>query len=106
MTWIYFLILALLVASGFLMGAGRARALRASGGTSSLHSLPTYHGLFLAAAAFVPMLLIIAFGVPLGAQYIQSAALSAYDPSIAADPLKAGAALRDMELYASGLYTR
>lgn len=105
MTWIYFLILALLVVSGFLMGSSRARAMRATGGTASLHSLPTYHGLFLAAAAFVPMLLIIVFGVPLGTHYIESSALSAYDPAVAADPLKASAVLRDMELYARGLYT-
>jgi phosphate transport system permease protein len=105
MTWIYFLILALLVATGFVAGASRARSLRIAGNAPNLHSLPTYHGLFLAAAAFVPMLLIIVFGFPLGTHYIESAALSAYDPALANDPLKASAALREMQLYASGQFT-
>ncbi|MBL8908863.1 MAG: phosphate ABC transporter permease subunit PstC [Rhizobiales bacterium] len=104
MTSIYLLILLLLVASGFILGRRRASALVAHN-RASVHSLPTYHGLFLAAAVFVPMILIIAIGIPLGSHYVKSAALSAFDPAIAADPLKASAALRDMQLYASGLYT-
>lgn len=101
MTWTYFIILAILTGAGFVLGQSRARSLRAS---AALHSLPTYHGLFLAALVFVPMLLIVAAGHPIGTSYIQSSALSAYDAAVADDPLQRGAALRDIELVSRGLY--
>ena len=45
------LICAVLLAVAFIAGRSRASGLRSAGG-SALHSLPTYHGLYLAAGAF------------------------------------------------------
>ena len=50
MTWIYFLILAVLVVVGFLSGRPRARGMRCATAAACLHSLPTYHGFYLATA--------------------------------------------------------
>jgi len=44
------LIVALVTAAAFVLGQSRARGLRVAGGPM-LHSLPSYHGLYLAAAA-------------------------------------------------------
>ncbi len=101
MTWSYVLILAVLVFAGFFLGRTRATSLRAAG-SADLHSLPTYHGLFLASVIFAPMVLIGALGDVLGSHYVVSHALNAYDPAVAVDPLKSGAALREIEMQAAG----
>jgi phosphate transport system permease protein len=101
MTWTFLLVLAALVFLGYFAGQSRARQLRTSDG-AGLHSLPIYHGLFLAAAVFVPMLLIGAVGNVIGSHYVVSSALNAFDPAVAADPLKSGAILRDIEMLARG----
>ena len=102
MTAIYFLILAVLMVAGFAYGRSRASGV-ASG--SKLHSLPAYHGLFTASAALFPMLAIVAIGTPLAAAYVQSSALSGYDPAVIADVLQRSTILRDIEAIAAGQFT-
>jgi phosphate transport system permease protein len=104
MTWFYVLVLALLVFSGFVLGMGRARSL-VGNASVGLHSLPIYHGLFLASAIFVPMLLIGVIGDGLGSHLVNSRALNAYDPAVASDELRSGAVLREISMLASGQYS-
>ena len=102
MTGTYFAILAVFVVAAYLAGSMRARASGAD--ARELHSLPAYHGFFLASAVLVPMLAIFVIGAPLGARYVVHSALSAFDPSVLADQLQSSTVLRDIELLASGQY--
>src|SRR5262245_15911310 len=106
MASIYFLSLAILTVVGFLVGRTRAGAI-ASGvprTTGVLHSLPSYHGLLTATAAFVPMLLVFVIGAPLLQRWIEAGALSYFPPDTAGDALKRGAALRDIYNVAAGQF--
>jgi phosphate transport system permease protein len=101
MTTFYFSCLLALVLGGFFLGSSRAKALRTSEGTD-FHSLPTYHGLLLAATAFVPMILVYIVGASLIAHLAQYNALSHIDPSLIADDLRRITILRDIESLAAG----
>ena len=103
MSGIYFLILAVLAVAAFFLGMWHARALRAAQ-PGEFHSLPTYHGLLLASAVLLAMLVIYVIGAPLGTRYVNAAALSYFDPTVLADPLRTEALLRDIKLLADGLY--
>jgi phosphate transport system permease protein len=104
MASIYFSILVVLVAGSFFLGRQRAAALPV-GSLSALHSLPSYHGLFLATAGLVTMLAIFVIGAPLAERYVESAGLAAFDPSLVADDLQRGALLRDVQTLAAGQYS-
>jgi phosphate transport system permease protein len=99
---IYFAGLALLICVGYLFGRSRAAA---AGRTAALHSRPAYHGAFVAIAVLVPVLLIFLIGAPVADRIVESKALSALDPSMLDDPLRRGAALRDIEAVAVGQYS-
>ncbi|KAB2937247.1 phosphate ABC transporter permease subunit PstC [Hyphomicrobium sp.] len=101
MAGMYFVSFALLVVAGFLVARSRAHGL-ASGNLGSLHSLPIYHGLFTAVAVLVPMLVVFAIGAPLVIQMATSNALSYFGPEVAADALRRGAALRDIQNVVNG----
>lgn len=101
MSGTYFTILAILVAAGFLAGSGRARGLR---GSTALHSLPAYHGLYIAAGVLTAMMAIYVVGAPLGSHYILSQGLGAFDPATIANQLQRDAALRDIQNLNAGLY--
>jgi phosphate transport system permease protein len=103
MSGTYFIILAVLVAAGFLLGRQRASGMRGTG-ENALHSLPTYHGLFIAAAVLTAMMVIFIIGAPLGSHYMESQALGAFDPSAVADQLQRDAALRDVQNLVAGFY--
>jgi phosphate transport system permease protein len=104
MAGFYFLVLALLVVAGFLLG--RSRALSAAGGEyAGSHSLPAYHGMFVACAVLAPMLVIFAVGAPLVSKLAQSSALSLFPPEIQSDPLGSGSALRDAINLSKGQYS-
>ena len=87
------IIAALVAAAAFLLGQSRARGLRVAGVTR-LHSLPTYHGLYLAAGTITAALagaVIAALGighqspfVPLAALLAGAAAAAAFYPRISA----------------------
>ena len=84
MSGTYFVVLAALVLAAFFLGAQRARGMR--GDTSNLlHSVPAYHGLYIAAAVLTAMMAIYVIGAPFGSHYIVSQGLGAFDP---ADPLR------------------
>jgi phosphate transport system permease protein len=99
----YFVTLAVLVVAAFLLGRFRAASLGVGDrGGSLLHSLPVYHGLYVAALVLVPMLLVLMAGVPLVGWLANSAALSHFPLDVATDDLKRGAALREVLNVAAG----
>jgi phosphate transport system permease protein len=103
MSGTYFAIMAVLVLAGFFLGAQRAKGLRNAGG-NVLHSLPAYHGLYIAAAVLTAMMAIFVVGAPSGAHYIVSQGLGAFDPSEIATQLHRDAALRDIQNLLAGIY--
>lgn len=104
MTSIYFGVLLLLVVGSYVLGRQKATSLAGSS-FATLHSLPSYHGLFLATTGLVAMLAIFVVGAPLAERYVESAGLSAYDPALIADDLQRGAVLRDVQMMAAGQYS-
>lgn len=104
MTSIYFGVLLVLVVASFVLGRQKAASL-AGNSFSTLHSLPTYHGLFLASIGLVAMLAIFVVGAPLADRYVESSGLSTYDPALIADDLQRGAVLRDVQIMAAGQYS-
>jgi phosphate transport system permease protein len=103
MSGTYFVILAVLVIAGFFLGSQRARGMRGTAG-SMLHSVPAYHGLFIAAGVLTAMMLVYVIGAPLGSRYIVSQGLGAFDPSAIAEQLQRDAALRDIQNLLAGIY--
>jgi phosphate transport system permease protein len=95
MTFAYILLSLLIVASAFLVARSRAGGLAASGGY--LHSLPAYHGLFAATAAFIPLLLVLAVGWPLAPKIVNALAVGALPSNLApVDGLTYDARVRDI----------
>jgi phosphate transport system permease protein len=101
MTLIFFVALLILVVAGFLFARSRAAATAA---TASLHSRPSYHGAYVALAVLMPMLAIFVIGVPTANWIVETRAVNVLDPSIAADALKRGAAMRDIDAVLAGRY--
>ncbi|MGE0239395.1 MAG: phosphate ABC transporter permease subunit PstC [Parvibaculaceae bacterium] len=102
MSGTYFTILAVLVLAGFFVGSQRARRLRS--GNDTLHSLPAYHGLLIAAGVLTAMLAIYVAGAPLGSHYIVGQGLAAFDPAAVSEQLQRDAALRDIQNLIAGIY--
>lgn len=102
MVLVYFTGLAALIALGFWFG--RARAMTVANG-AVLHSRPNYHGAFVLISILIPMLLILAVGVPVADRIVNSQAISALDPSLLDDELRRGAALRDIVSVATGRFS-
>src|SRR5262245_29050598 len=101
MSGTYFTIMAVLVLAGFFIGGVRARGLRSG---SALHSLPAYHGLYIAAAVLTAMMAIYVIGAPLASHYVETQGLSAFDPSAVNEQLQRDAALRDIQNLIAGTY--
>ena len=101
MLYLYLAGLFILVAVGFLFGRSRAQF---AARTSSLHSRPPYHGGFVAVSIIVPMLLLLAVGLPIADRMITTQALEAFDPAVLNDELRRGAALRDIISVVDGRY--
>jgi phosphate transport system permease protein len=104
MAGLYFLMLSILVIAGFFFGRSRALAV-AGNDYAGLHSLPTYHGLFVACGILAPMLVIYVVGAPLVAKLAQSNAISYFPADIQSDGLKRASALRDAINLAARQYT-
>lgn len=99
MTSTYFLALAILTIVAFVLG--RARATRITG--RRLHSLPTYHGLFTACAAAIPMLIVAVLAGPFAPRFVEWQALGALPPDLVpADALSESARLREIVMVADG----
>ncbi|MFM9846879.1 MAG: phosphate ABC transporter permease subunit PstC [Hyphomicrobiaceae bacterium] len=99
----YFLTMALLVVAAFAVGRSRATVI-ATSGASHLHSLPTYHGLFLSGLVLLPMLAIFMVATPILTMLANSNAIAHFPAEIQNDALARGAALRDAISLASGSY--
>jgi phosphate transport system permease protein len=99
MSGTYFTILAVLVLAGFFLGSGRARGMRGHG---ALHSVPAYHGLYIAAGVLTAMMVIYVIGAPLGSHYIVNQGLGAFDPAAVSEQLQRDAALRDIQNIIAG----
>lgn len=91
---------------GLALGAFAAVRTRASrlAGTASLHSRPHYHGVLAAAQIALPMLAIYAVGSIFTAGLIEKQAIAAMDPALLSDPLRRGAALREIHELAQGRF--
>jgi phosphate transport system permease protein len=75
------LCLALLVVAGFAFATGRSRAYAAAeGAPASLHSLPNYHGWFLAIWATGPALFVLVVYALFGDRLVDRLLLGALDP--------------------------
>ncbi len=107
MSSVYFISLALLAITGFYIAKHRAAAVFATtdAAPGSMHSLPAYHGLLAASAAFVPMLFVYAVGAPILQSMQEAGAISLLGADVAADPLKRGAGLRDIFNVAAGQHS-
>jgi phosphate transport system permease protein len=99
---VYFSGLALLIVVGYLFGRSRAAA---AGRTDVLHSRPTYHGAFVVITVLIPVLLLFVVAVPIADRIVETQSLNAFDPSVVHDPLRHGAAMRDIEAVASGNFS-
>jgi phosphate transport system permease protein len=102
MSGTYFTILAVLVVAGFFAGSRRARGIR--GDINTLHSLPAYHGLLIAAGVLTAMVAIYVICAPLASQYIVGQGIGAFDPAAVSEPLQRDAALRDIQNLVAGVY--
>jgi phosphate transport system permease protein len=99
---IYLLLVLVVAVLAFLAGRSRGKAMAASG--AHIHSLPTYHGLFTATAALIPMLaLLVVWGMfaPRIAEYFAIASLPAdLQPG---DDMARSNLIREIQTAAEGL---
>jgi phosphate transport system permease protein len=102
MAGLYFLALALLTATAFVLARQRAAALAGGRGREALHSLPIYHGLLVASGILAVMLLIFVFGAPLVSHLAHSNAVAQLPPDVVADNLKSTIAFREIFNIAAG----
>jgi phosphate transport system permease protein len=101
MAWIYLLLTAVFVILGYAAGRARARKFRAS--EANLHSLPTYHGAYVALAILIPMAVLFTvwtIGVP---KIIEAQAISSLPPAFQpSDELARATRLREIHNIAEG----
>jgi len=102
LTLIFIAGLVLLVIAGFLFGRSRANA---AAQTGQPHSRPIYHGAFVAVAVLIPMVLVLAVGVPAANMVVEGQAFSHFEPSQVDDGLKRSAVLRDILALIEGRYS-
>jgi phosphate transport system permease protein len=104
MVTLYVLLMIAMVVAAYYVGRQQAAALSASG--APLHSLPSYHGFFLAMMVGLPMLVLMLAWLPVSSRMIESAALSRLSVDLQpVDALSRDARLRDIELVVSGTAT-
>ncbi len=103
MTLMYVGLMLLLLTAAFFVGRSRSYSV-AGGSFAELHSLPIYHGLFVALGVLAPMALIYMVGVPLVRYLAQEAALGFFPPEVLNDPLQRSVVLRDVVRVAAGQF--
>jgi phosphate transport system permease protein len=96
---LYFSLLAAMTGLAFLLARSRARE---GARSASFHSRPVYHGLLAGALVALPMFAVFVAGSVLAGYAVERQALAALDPALVADPLKRGAALRQLADLAAG----
>ena len=101
---LYLLLMGVLVVAGHVV-AGRRAAGFVVADWKDVHSRPVYHGLYTAALILLPMLAVLAIGVPLANHHAIQAAYSAFPSEAIADATRRGALLRDAIMVAKGHYT-
>jgi phosphate transport system permease protein len=104
MMTIYLIVLATLLILGFFAGRSRASGISA-GRLAELHSLPVYHGLFVAMGIFTPMAALYLIGVPALYHFAESGALSYFPASVVGDDLQRSVAVRDITRLAAGQFS-
>ena len=98
------IVLAVLVVLAFFYGKSRGSEIGSSGG--QLHSLPYYHGYFVALMVAIPLVVIAVLWPVLSGMYIENQALAALPDDLRpADDLARDAIMRDIRLVASGAIT-
>jgi phosphate transport system permease protein len=101
MTMLYFGLLVAVVGIAFMVGRHRARTLKARG--STLHSLPSYHGAFLALCVGLPMLLAFIVWAPVAKVVIDNRAIAQLASDLQpTDSLTRETRLRDIDRIAAG----
>jgi phosphate transport system permease protein len=104
MVAVYFLALAVLVVAAFFLGRRRGASFQAAGG--SVHSLPSYHGLFLAISVAIPMIAVLVVWEIAAPQMVERMAIAALPANMQpADDLAHDAMMRNIVLAADGLAT-
>ena len=84
-TSVIFLVVLAIGLVGFFAGRTRALSL-ASGRLSALHSLPGYHGSFVAILAILPALIAVFLWLPIGSAYIENSVRSHFPAEIISAP--------------------
>jgi phosphate transport system permease protein len=98
---VYVVLIAVAGAAAFVHG--RSRALARRGGAVRSHSLPVYHGLFLACCCVLPMLAALALWAVVAPAQVDQFALRALPASLQpTSALESQARLRDIRLIAEG----
>ncbi|MFO1088493.1 MAG: phosphate ABC transporter permease subunit PstC [Hyphomicrobiales bacterium] len=101
MTTLYIALLAVLALGAYAYGRSRARSLGQAG--QKLHSLPGYHGAFLALCVAIPMAIVAIGWLSVVPRAIDTAALAKLSSDLApTDSLSRDARLRDIAIVASG----
>ena len=96
------IVLAVLVVLAFFYGKSRGSAIGSSGG--QLHSLPYYHGYFVALMVAIPLLVIAVLWPALSGIYVENQALAVLPDDLRpANELARDAIMRDIRLLASGV---
>ncbi len=100
MSGFYFILLFAMTLGGYLLGRSRGGALRV-GGTKA-HSLPVYHGSYVALAAAIPMLIAYFAWAAVAPQFVESSALGSLPAALQpVDELSRSSVLRDISNAAS-----
>ncbi len=101
MLLIYLLMMLVVAVGAFVAGRGRGRSMNAGG--ARLHSLPTYHGLFVASAALIPMFAVLVLWGLTGPRIAEHFAFAALPVDLQpADAMAYSATLRDIQIAAEG----
>ena len=104
MVALYLIALVMLVVAAFIVGRQRGTAFREAGHT--VHSLPTYHGLFTASATLIPMLLVLALWGPIAPRVVEHFAVGSLPSNLQpTDDLTWAATIRNIVLAADGQAT-
>jgi phosphate transport system permease protein len=101
MSAIYLLSLAALMCAGYVFGRSRGKHFKS--GSAQVHSLPTYHGWFVAVSAALPMILLFVLWTALAPKLIEAQTLASLPAAMQpADELARASVLREIHNAAAG----
>jgi phosphate transport system permease protein len=103
MTPIYLLVVVAFLVAGYF--AGRNRGLSFRGAGQLVHSLPSYHGWFVASSAALPMLALLLLWSPLAPKLIERSALATLPAAMQpTDELQRATVLREISNVVTGSF--